>query len=247
MHFTSGRHLVNYLLKIFKNNEIDISEDCIDSIKDLSKIFTYIENLPKDTKNIIDLSNEYHNWITLSQNGKYQDLSSISNKGNENIAKFTNNPSVISFDEVFESFGLNISYNSHYLHQKPKQDDIYYPHHFKILEGTHKMAKWNITFYDKPTIPKEENFGCYFIYDNNNQLVYIGKSNLHLLERACESARERTNGDFSKIELYPMKTQADTNIYELYYIAQYDPKYNSDCRCLDKPSFTLPKQSPNIQ
>lgn len=50
MHFTSGRHLVNYLLKIFKNNEIDISEDCIDSIKDLSKIFTYIENLPKDTK-----------------------------------------------------------------------------------------------------------------------------------------------------------------------------------------------------
>ena len=117
MHFTSGRHLANYLLKIFKNNEIDISEDCIDSIKDLSKIFTYIENLPKDTKNILDLSNEYHNWITLSQDGKYQDLSSISNKGNENIAKFTNNPSVISFDEVFESFGLNISYNLHYLHQ----------------------------------------------------------------------------------------------------------------------------------
>lgn len=198
MHFTSGRHLVNYLLKIFKNNEIDISEDCIDSIRDLSKIFTYIENLPKDTKNILDLSSEYHNWITLSQDGKYQDLSSISNKGNENIAKFTNNPSVISFDEVFESFGLNISYNLHYLHQKPKQDDIYYPHHFKILEGTHKMAKWNITFYDKPTIPKEENFGCYFIYDNNNQLVYIGKSNLHLLDRACESARERTNGQFFK-------------------------------------------------
>lgn len=113
--------------------------------------------------------------------------------------------------------------------------------YWKVLT---KWQKWNITFYDKPTIPKEENFGCYFIYDNNNQLVYIGKSNLHLLERACESARERTNGDFSKIELYPMKTQADTNIYELYYIAQYDPKYNSDCRCLDKPSFTLPKQSP---
>lgn len=70
MHFTSGRHLVNYLLKIFKNNEIDISEDYIDSIKDLSKIFTYIENLPKDTKNILDLSSEYYNWITLSQNGK---------------------------------------------------------------------------------------------------------------------------------------------------------------------------------
>lgn len=156
MHFTSGRHLANYLLKIFKNNNIDISEDCIDSIKDLSKIFTYIENLPKDTKNILDLSNEYYNWITLSQNGKYQDLFSISNKSNENIAKFTNNPSIISFDEVFESFGLSISYNSQYLLKKPKQDDIYYPHHFKILEGTYKMARWNITFMINQQFLKEK-------------------------------------------------------------------------------------------
>lgn len=169
-------------------------------------------------------------------------MASISKNGNSNIAKFTNNPSIISFDEVFESFGLNISYNVCYLHKKPEQNDVYYPHQFKILEGIHKMAKWNIAFYDKPEKPKVENIGCYFIYDNNEQLVYVGKSNTHLLDRACESARERTNGDFSKIELYPMKTQADTNIYELYYIAQYDPKYNSDCRCLDKPSFALPKQ-----
>lgn len=244
MYFTSGRHLVNYLLKIFKNNEIDVPEEYVDDIKDLSKIFTYIENLPKDIKDILDLSSEYYNWIVLSQNGKYQDLSSISKEGNTNIAKFINNPSIISFDEVFESFGLNISYNVHYLHQRPKQNDVYYPRHFKILDGNHKMAKWNIAFYDKPIIPKEENFGCYFIYDNQDQLVYVGKSNIHLLDRACESARERTNGNFSKIELYPMKTQADTNIYELYYIAQYDPKFNSDCRCLDKPSFTLPKQTP---
>lgn len=244
MHFTNGRHLVNYLLKILKNNEIDVPEEYIDDIKNLSKIFTYIENLPKDIRDILDLSSKYYNWIVLSQNGKYQDLASISKIGNIKLAKFINNPSIISFNEVFESFELNISYNAHYLHQRPKQNDIYYPHHFKILDGTHQMAKWNITFYDKPIIPKEENFGCYFIYDNQDQLVYVGKSNIHLLDRACESARERTNGDFSKIELYPMKTQADTNIYELYYIAQYDPKFNSDCRCLDKPSFTLPKKIP---
>ena len=35
MYFTSGRHLVNYLLKIFKNNEIDVPEEYVDDIKDL--------------------------------------------------------------------------------------------------------------------------------------------------------------------------------------------------------------------
>ena len=244
LNFTSGKHLANYILKIFKNNEIIIPENQIYSIKDLSKIFTYIENLPQETKSILDLSSKYYNWVALAQEGKYQELSSISKNGNSNIAKFINNPSIISFDEVFKSFKLDISYSFHYLHEKPEHNDIYYPHHFKILEGTHKMTKWNIAYYDKPSILKSENFGCYFIYDNNDQLVYIGKSNANLLERSCESAKERTNGDFSKIELYPMKTQADTNIYEIYYIAQYNPKCNSDCRCLDKPSFTLPKQTP---
>lgn len=244
LNFTNGKHLANYILKIFKNNEISIPENQIDSIRELSKIFTYIENLPIEVKNNLDLSNEYYNWIILAQEGKCQELATISKNGNANIAKFLNNSSIISFDEVFESFELNISYNGHYLYQKPKANDIYYPHYFKILEGSHKMVKWNIAYYEKPKITKSENFGCYFIYDNNEQLVYIGKSNVHLLDRSCESARERTSGDFSKIELYPMKTQADTNIYELYYIAQYDPKYNSDCRCLDKPSFTLPKQTP---
>lgn len=244
LNFTNGKHLANYILKIFKNNEIAIPENQIDSIRELSKIFTYIENLPIEVKDNLDLSNEYYNWIILAQGGKCQELATISKNGNANIAKFLNNSSIISFDEVFESFELNISYNVHYLYQKPKANDIYYPHYFKILEGSHKMVKWNIAYYEKPKITKSENFGCYFIYDNNEQLVYIGKSNVHLLDRSCESARERTNGDFSKIELYPMKTQADTNIYELYYIAQYDPKYNFDCRCLDKPSFTLPKQTP---
>ena len=139
MNFTSGKHLTNYILKIFKNNEITIPEDKTDNIKELSKIFTYIENLPTETKSTLDLSNKYYNWIVLAKEGKYQELSSISENGNTNIAKFTNNPSIISFDEVFRSFELNMSYNIHYLYKKPEPNDIYYPHHFKILEGTHKM------------------------------------------------------------------------------------------------------------
>lgn len=142
---------------------------------------------------------------------------------------------------MFESFGLNISYNSHYLHQKPKHNDIYYPHYFKILEGTHKMAKWNITFYNKSIIPKEENFGCYFIYDNNDDLVYIGKSNSDLLSRSCVSANQRLSGDFNHIELREFKTKAETNIFEIYYISKLKPKFNSESNTKDILPFDLPQ------
>ena len=162
----------------------------------------------------------------------------------ENIIRFTNNPSIISFDTVFKSFELDIEYKLSYLHTKPEDNDIYYPHFLKILDGKKKIVKWNIAYYTKPNIPKEDNIGCYFIYDNDGELVYVGKSNSNLYERSCTSAQERTKGNFSKIELYSMPTQADTNIYEMYFIAKYNPKFNSDSRCIDNPTFELPKLKP---
>ena len=244
MEFVNGKHLVNYLLKIFKNNGMDIPKDNLENIRDLENIFTFISNLPLQIRNDIDFSNEYYSWITLAQSNKYQKLSEISNAGNENIIRFTNNPSIISFDTVFKSFELDIEYKLSYLHTKPEDNDIYYPHFLKILDGNKKIVKWNIAYYTKPNIPKEDNIGCYFIYDNDGELVYVGKSNSNLYERSCTSAQERTKGNFSKIELYSMPTQADTNIYEMYFIAKYNPKFNSDSRCIDNPTFELPKLKP---
>ena len=244
MEFVNGKHLVNYLLKIFKNNGMDIPKDNLENIRDLENIFAFISNLPLQIRNDIDFSNEYYNWITLAQSNKYQKLSEISNAGNENIIRFTNNPSIISFDTVFKSFELDIEYKLSYLHTKPEDNDIYYPHFLKILDGNKKIVKWNIAYYTKPNIPKEDNIGCYFIYDNDGELVYVGKSNSNLYERSCTSAQERTKGNFSKIELYSMPTQADTNIYEMYFIAKYNPKFNSDSRCIDNPTFELPKLKP---
>ena len=244
MEFVNGKHLVNYLLKIFKNNGMDIPKDNLENIRDLENIFTFISNLPLQIRNDIDFSNEYYNWITLAQSNKYQKLSEISNAGNENIIRFTNNPSIISFDTVFKSFELDIEYKLSYLHTKPEDNDIYYPHFLKILDGNKKLVKWNIAYYTKPNIPKEDKIGCYMIYDNGGEVVYIGKSNSNLYERSCTSAQERTKGNFSKIELYSMPTHADTNIYELYFIAKYNPKFNSDSRCIDNPTFELPKLKP---
>ena len=108
MEFVNGKHLANYLLKIFKNNGIDVPSEDVEEIKNLDGIFTFISNLPLKIRNDIDFSNEYYNWITLAQSNKYQKLSEISKIGNENIVRFTNNPSIISFDTVFKSFGLDI-------------------------------------------------------------------------------------------------------------------------------------------
>ena len=244
MEFASGKHLTNYLLKIFKNNNVDIPKDYIEDIKDLEYVFNFITNLPNSIRRNIDFSDGYYPWIALSQGSRYKKLSDISKLSNENISKFINNPSIISFDTVFKSFELGIEYNLNYLRTKPDKQDIYYPHSFEILDGKPKIFQWNIAYYTKPNIPKEDNIGCYFIYDNDGELVYVGKSNSNLYERSCTSAQERTKGNFSKIELYSMPTQADTNIYEMYFIAKYNPKFNSDSRCIDNPTFELPKLKP---
>ena len=244
MEFANGKHLVNYLVKIFKNNGVDIPKEYLEEIKELEDIFTFMTNLPTSIKNNIDFSDGYYSWIALAQGSRYKKLSDISKLGNERIAKFINNPTAISFDAVFNSFELGIKYNLYYLRTKPEEGDIYYPHRFEILDGSPKFVQWNIAYYTKPIIPKEDNIGCYFIYDNDGELVYVGKSNSNLYERSCTSAQERTKGNFSKIELYSMPTQADTNIYEMYFIAKYNPKFNSDSRCIDNPTFELPKLKP---
>lgn len=244
MEFASGKHLTNYLLKIFKNNNVDIPKDYVEDIKDLEYVFNFITNLPNSIRRNIDFSDGYYPWIALSQGSRYKKLSDISKLSNENISKFINNPSIISFDTVFKSFELGIEYNLNYLRTKPDKQDIYYPHSFEILDGKPKIFQWNIAYYTKPNISKEDNIGCYFIYDNSGEIVYIGKSNSNLYERSCTSAQERTKGNFSKIELYSMPTHADTNIYELYFIAKYNPKFNSDSRCIDNPTFELPKLKP---
>lgn len=244
MEFANGKHLANYLLKIFKNNNVDVQKADIENIKDLEYVFNFITNLPNCIRKNIDFSDGYYPWIVLAQGSRYKKLSDISKLSNDNISKFINNPSIISFDTVFKSFELGIEYDINYLRTKPDKGDIYYPHLLKILDGSPKFFQWNIAYYTKPNISREENIGCYFIYDNDGELVYIGKSNSNLYERSCTSAQERTKGNFSKIELYSMPTHADTNIYELYFIAKYNPKFNSDSRCIDNPTFELPELKP---
>lgn len=100
------------------------------------------------------------------------------------------------------------------------------------------VEKDMICTYTRPTM--STNIGCYFIYDNNDELVYIGKSNSDLLTRACVSCVQRLLGDFSKIELLEFNTKAETNIFEIYYITKFKPKFNSESNTKDVLPFELP-------
>ena len=96
-----------------------------------------------------------------------------------------------------------------------------------------------ICTYSRPIM--STNIGCYFIYDNNNDLVYIGKSNSDLLSRSCVSANQRLSGVFNHIELREFKTKAETNIFEIYYISKLKPKFNSESNTKDTLPFDLPQ------
>ena len=95
--------------------------------------------------------------------------------------------------------------------------DIVYKFGLKAF-AISNVDKDMICTYTRPIM--STNIGCYFIYDNDGILVYIGKSTSDLLTRACVSAVQRVLGDFSKIKLIEFNTKAEANIFEIYYISK---------------------------
>ena len=77
--------------------------------------------------------------------------------------------------------------------------------------------------------------GLYFLYDENKNLIYIGKSK-NLGSRILDSAKER-QGFYLKYKL-PL-TKSDTNILELYYISKFKPKLNSESKEIDDTTIKI--------
>ena len=116
-------------------------------------------------------------------------------------------------------------------------EDIIYKFGLKAF-AISNVDKDTICTYTRPTM--STNIGVYFIYDNDEELVYIGKSTSDLITRACVSAVQRVLGDFKKIELLEFNTKAETNIFEIYYISKLKPKFNSESNTKDILPFDLP-------
>ena len=237
--FESGKHLANYILKILRNTNAVMTKQEENTIKSISYLYDFIEFYVDIIECPVNFDSSFSTWINYAKNGNIKCLCKIVETSIQEINKFKNKD--ISFDKLFECLDLNMEYRNGYLESKPSSFDIYYPYQLEVIDTKIRNSTGILYCYSNPKEKLTNNYGCYLIYDyeDSGKIVYVGKSNSNLLNRACESAKERTNGKFSKIELLEMPSHADTNIYEMYYIAKYKPIYNTDSCCIDNPTFEL--------
>jgi excinuclease UvrABC nuclease subunit len=98
---------------------------------------------------------------------------------------------------------------------------------------------------------KERKHTLYRIYyrdaEGKDFIVYVGRTNMDLKDRLRghfhQKPMHRTidiNG-VSKIEYAEFQTEADMNLYEIYYILMLKPMLNVDDKTRDFPTVTLPE------
>lgn len=240
LRFEDGKHLKNYLLKILKNTNSDITQQQKMTLNKIIEIYQYLEFHVDIVECPVVFDTSFQPWIEYAKKGKVDVLCKIMESTSDLIPKLKSHE--ISFDNLFNCIDLNMRYRKGYLERKPSDNDVYYPFLLAVIDMKAKIGKCALRKYNKPDKELTNNYGCYIIYDldNPNEVVYVGKSNANLFRRSYESAKDRTGNRFSKIELLEMPSHADTNIYEMYYIAKYKPKYNIDSTCEDSPSFEMP-------
>ena len=109
-----------------------------------------------------------------------------------------------------------------------------------FITSLEPMSVWGKEFsgeFEKDFKMYARSYGIYFIYDENEELIYIGKSK-NLFERLANSLRER-GGD--KYSFALTETKSDYHLYEIYYIAKLEPKLNVDSAEQDELTVTLPE------
>jgi hypothetical protein len=80
-------------------------------------------------------------------------------------------------------------------------------------------------------------FGLYFLYNEKNDLVYVGKS-ISLMSRLLSQIKNYKPAYF-KIA-YPSSV-SDMHVYEMYYISKFKPCLNIDAKNNDKLTIELPE------
>lgn len=245
--FENGKHLTNYLLKILKNTNSEMTWKEEKILKDIPYIYDFIEFYIDTVECPVTFDSNFYRWIAYAQNGNFKKLCNIVFTSLQGIDDFKTKK--ISFDILCEMLDLDIKYRYGYLNSKPSSSDIYYPYNLEVISTKIRNSIGKIYCYLNPKELLTNNYGCYVIYDfdDKNKISYVGKSNSDLLSRASTSARQRVNGKFSKIDLLEMPSHADTNIYEMFLIAKYRPQYNVDSCPEDSPTFELPDIAKHLQ
>lgn len=226
MEFSNGNHLVNYCLKIFENKNIILSKYSKSMIVSLFGIYDFYKDL-EDKQILKENKNRFNNIIDLCKGGDFnnviQEIKSISQKINQ--------------CKIGEKNFYLEEYNIAFLTDSQNILNIYYPKLLEVVTISHAI--------DKAYLIKEYNYienikyGVYFIYDENNQIAYIGKSLSDVSFRCFESVKERNLYNFSKIEIRASNSKSDIGIYESYYISKFKPRLNKDLNVKDIVSLRL--------
>jgi len=78
--------------------------------------------------------------------------------------------------------------------------------------------------------------GVYFIYDDNDEVIYIGKSSN--LDKRIKTSCDAKKGKYVRVA--EMENKIDATIYESYYISKLSPKFNKYYSDYNQSSLYLP-------
>ena len=144
----------------------------------------------------------------------------------------------MSFDEIKKS-DLNKYFEPKRFNKDEKEEEK--KRRNKLKDRINSTFSWDGCHIDKERLVNElynliDTSGIYRIYNGNKELIYIGKS-YTLGSRIPSSLKERKGYMFDYC-IIPNK--ADTDIYEIYYIATLQPICNELSNTGYKPTVTLP-------
>ena len=125
---------------------------------------------------------------------------------------------------------------------KQSSQNIEYQRHeaIKHFERKHKSEPFFRAIPDNLLHSLDDVIGIYFLYNDDKELIYIGKSK-NLSSRLPQTIKGKMVGFFRFITLNSM---ADMHVLEPYLIAQYNPLLNKEFNTSDK--LTIEIETPSL-
>ena len=216
-YIKSERHFINYFSKVLRDLDMFLSEESNLLLKSIYSLSELIKD--KTIQPLVDVIC----WELKNHSSNKEDLDFFI----KNIF-----PSILS--EAQQIKLNNKNYNFNYL--------VTTDHKELELTSVYKKNNLNINKEVLKELNKLENvFGVYLLYNNKNQLIYIGKSK-NLKNRIPQSIFERNAVKFAYI--LP-ECHGDIHLLEPYLILKYKPLLNKEFQEGDMTSFKIeiPKKS----
>jgi hypothetical protein len=213
--FKTQKHFVNYCLKVIEGRNINHNILTKTNFKTLAWFLSkYSLFKRKSISNIIDS----FTWHISKAEQQERDLFL------DKLSPAINELNKLKVDENFTI-----------------EDCIYLIKNFELLDEdaifnlSEGRKDYSSKFVEFVEINCDKKSGVYFLYDKNEELLYVGKS-INLKNRLFSTIRERKA---FKVKVLFTKNEADCNILEPYYIAKLNPPLNGDLITLDNPTVRI--------